>query len=87
MQSGYCYDAVFSKELRDHLTTMRTSTVAVEYNVFADLWGRARRRTVKGVGGMRVDRFGLDSGIMLVPRDGNAAGLTTDCDGWLANNK
>lgn len=87
VRDGYCFDAVFSKDLRDSLAAVRATTVAVDYNLFSDLWGRPRRHTVKAVSGMPVDRFGLDSAMILAPGENGTASAATNCDDRLANKK
>jgi len=87
VRGGYCFDAVFSKDLRDSLATVRATTVAVDYNLFSDLWGRPRRHTVKTVSGMPVDRFGLDSAMILAPGENGTASAATNCDDRLAHKQ
>ena len=87
VRDGYCFDAVFSEALRDSLATVHASTVAIDYNMFSDLWGRPRRHTVKAVSGMPVDRFWLDSGMIEAPGDNGTASATTNCEDLLANKK
>ena len=50
-ENGYCYDALFSTELRVRLTQSNRPTVRVEYNVFKD-FGRERGYNVRSVDGM-----------------------------------
>jgi hypothetical protein len=84
VRGGYCYDAVFSEDLRDRLATLRASTVAVDYSLFSDLWARPRRHTVKTVSGVPVDRFGLDSGMIEAPGENETANVATSCEDLLA---
>jgi hypothetical protein len=84
---GYCYDAVFSTDLRERLGASHAAIVVVDCNVFSD-FGRPRRHTVKAVSGIPVDdRSRQDSGMMETPRDGRSKGIPTDCDSFLANSR
>lgn len=40
VDGGYCYDAIFSPELREKLAQSNKATIAVEYNVFSDFGHR-----------------------------------------------
>jgi hypothetical protein len=48
---GYCYDAVFSPELKSRLIGSKASTVTVEYNTFRD-FGRERGYNIHSVDGL-----------------------------------
>ena len=83
----YCYDAVFSKELRERLAALHATTVDVDYNVLSD-FGWPRRYTVRAVSGIPVDDHSRqDAGLMLdlEPPDDGSRGVETDCTRWLAN--
>jgi hypothetical protein len=54
---GYCYDAVFSPELREKLTQSNKSTVDVEYNVFSD-FGHRRSYNVRAIDGIVFNEAG-----------------------------
>lgn len=85
VRGGYCFDAVFSQDLRNRLAVVQASTVEVDYSLFSNLWGRPLRHTVRAVNGIQVDRFGSDGGMILDPGNDGAAGMTTDCEAWFAN--
>ena len=51
VQHGYCYDAVFSSELKARLLGSRKSTITVEYNTFRD-FGRERGYNIHSVDGL-----------------------------------
>ncbi len=48
---GYCYDAIFSPELKAKLTRSNKTVVAVEYNVFSD-FGHERGYNIRSVDGL-----------------------------------
>lgn len=48
---GYCYDAIFSPELRAKLTASDKTLVTVEYNVFSD-FGHERGYNIRSVDGL-----------------------------------
>ena len=48
---GYCYDAVFSPELKAKLTASEKSLVTVEYNVYSD-FGHERGYNIRSVDGL-----------------------------------
>jgi len=48
---GYCYDALFSPDLKSKLIGSNKSAVTVEYNIFSD-FGRERSYNVRAVDGM-----------------------------------
>lgn len=48
---GYCYDAIFSPELKAKLTASGKTAVNVEYNVFSD-FGRERGYNIHSVDGL-----------------------------------
>ena len=83
VHGGYCFDSVFSKDLRERLTSQHAPTLVVDYNVFAD-FGRPVRHRVRAVNGTRVDaRSRQDSGLIL---DSPASGPTADCETWLSSD-
>lgn len=87
VQGGYCYDAVFSKDLRNRLANLHAATVDVDYNLFSN-FGRPRRHTVKSVDGISVDaRSNQESGMMEEPNQDRSGPIRTDCESWLANNE
>jgi|GEM_PF-1422216 len=51
VDGGYCYDAIFSPELREKLAQSNKPTISVEYNVFSD-FGRRRAYNIRAVDGM-----------------------------------
>ncbi len=51
VDGGYCYDAVFSPELREKLAQSNKPTIVVEYNVFSD-FGRRRSYNIRAIDGM-----------------------------------
>lgn len=51
VNGGYCYDAVFSSELKVKLSASNKATAAVEYNVFSD-FGRERSYNLHAVDGL-----------------------------------
>jgi hypothetical protein len=51
VQHGYCYDAVFSSELKTRLTGSNNPTITVEYNTFTD-FGRERGYNIRSVDGL-----------------------------------
>ncbi len=48
---GYCYDAIFSSELKTRLITSNKTAITVEYNVFSD-FGHERGYNVRSVDGL-----------------------------------
>jgi len=48
---GYCYDAIFSPELKGKLSDSNRPVVTVEYNVFSD-FGRERGYNIRSVDGL-----------------------------------
>ena len=51
VNGGYCYDAIFSPELRTKLAQSNKPTIAVEYNVFSD-FGHRRGYNIRAIDGM-----------------------------------
>jgi hypothetical protein len=51
VNGGYCYDAIFSSELKARLTGSNKTAVTVEYNIFSD-FGHARGYNVRSVDGL-----------------------------------
>jgi hypothetical protein len=51
VHGGYCFDAVFSSELKVNLTASNKPTATVEYNVFSD-FGRERAYSIHAVNGL-----------------------------------
>jgi hypothetical protein len=51
VNGGYCYDAVFSPELKARLTAFNRPTVTVEYNVFSD-FGHERGYNIHAIDGL-----------------------------------
>jgi hypothetical protein len=51
VDGGFCYDAVFSPELRERLAQSNKPTISVEYNVFSD-FGRRRAYNIRAIDGM-----------------------------------
>lgn len=51
VDGGYCYDAVFSLELKSRLAGTNKSLVSVEYNVFSD-FGHKRGYNIRSVDGL-----------------------------------
>jgi hypothetical protein len=86
VRGGYCYEAVFSTDLRDRLAARHTPTVVVDYNVFSD-FGRPRRHTVRAVDGITVDeKSRQDSGMMETSRDHSSA-EPPDCEARLVTDR
>jgi hypothetical protein len=56
---GYCYDAIFSSELKALLTASNRPVITVDYNVFSD-FGRERSYNVRAIDGL-VFNDGLHS--------------------------
>jgi hypothetical protein len=84
---GYCYDSVFSDDLRKRSADVQATTVVVDYNVFS-YFGKPRRHAVRAVGGMPVDRRSRqDSGMMEAPHSDRSMEPATDCEAQLLNNK
>jgi len=50
-QHGYCYDAVFSSELKARLIGSNKSTITVEYNTFRD-FGQQKSYNIRDVDGL-----------------------------------
>jgi hypothetical protein len=48
---SYCYDALYSSELRDHLQEAHQKPVRVEYNTFRD-FGKIRGTNIRSVNGL-----------------------------------
>jgi hypothetical protein len=63
VNGGYCYDAIFSTELKARLITSNKSEITVEYNIFSD-FGHERSYNIRSVdellfnNGSRVVRSG-----------------------------
>jgi hypothetical protein len=51
---GFCYDTVFSPELRERLVQSNKPTVVVQYNVFSD-FGRERMYNIRAIDGVVLD--------------------------------
>jgi hypothetical protein len=51
VDGGYCYDAIFSSELKEKLALSNKPTIAVEYNVFSD-FGHRRAYNIRAIDGM-----------------------------------
>ena len=51
VNQGYCYDAIFSPELRARLTASNKPVITVQYNVFSD-FGHERGYNVRAVDGL-----------------------------------
>jgi hypothetical protein len=51
VKEGYCYDAIFSPELKTRLVAANKPTIIVEYNTFSD-FGRERSYNIRSVDGM-----------------------------------
>ena len=51
VDGGYCYDAIFSRELSEKLAQTNKQTITVEYNVFSD-FGHRRGYNIRAVDGM-----------------------------------
>jgi hypothetical protein len=51
VDGAYCYDAIFSPELREKLAQSNKPTIVVEYNVFSD-FGHQRGYNIRAVDGM-----------------------------------
>jgi hypothetical protein len=51
VDGGYCYDAVFSPELRGQLAQSNKPTISVQYNVFSD-FGHRRGYNIRAIDGM-----------------------------------
>jgi hypothetical protein len=51
VDGGYCFDAVFSPELKVRLIIVNKSTITVEYNVFSD-FGHRRGYNLRTVAGL-----------------------------------
>ena len=51
VEGGYCYDAIFSTELKTRLSQTNKPIVAVEYNIFSD-FGREHGYNIRTVNGM-----------------------------------
>jgi hypothetical protein len=84
IRGGYCYDAVFSEDLRRRLSTSHASIVVVDYNVFTD-FGRAFRHTVRAVDGIRIDdNARQDGGMMEVP---DLNGPAENCETWQPSDR
>jgi hypothetical protein len=60
VDQAYCYDALFSAELKHKLTESNKPVVTVEYNVFSD-FGRERGYTIRAVDGLL---FNAASGVV-----------------------
>lgn len=50
VNGGYCYDAVFSSELKVKLSALKDPTANVEYNIFSD-FGREKSYNLRAVDG------------------------------------
>jgi RNA polymerase sigma-70 factor (ECF subfamily) len=55
---GYCYDVIFSPELKDRLIKLNRPAVPVEYNVVSD-FGRVRGYNIRSVDGLIFNEGGL----------------------------
>ena len=51
---SYCYDALYSSELKGHLAGQSKGSVTVEYNTFSD-FGRRRRQDIRSVDGVLIN--------------------------------
>jgi hypothetical protein len=51
VDGGYCFDALFSSELKSQLRESNKSPVHVEYNVFSD-FGHRRSYNIRSVDGL-----------------------------------
>jgi hypothetical protein len=77
---SYCYDAVFSPELRNRLSQSIAPVIEVAYNVFRD-FGKLRAYNIRSVGvlvlndGHRTVRSGEGYGGQIL----NGSGSATDC--------
>jgi hypothetical protein len=77
---SYCYDAVFSPELRNQLSQSKAPVIEVAYNVIRD-FGKLRGYNIRSVGGLvfndgrRIVRPGEAYGGQIL----NGTGSATDC--------
>ncbi len=84
---GYCYDSVFSDNLRKRLADVQAATLVVDYNVFSD-FGKPRRHSVRAVSGIPVnDRTRQDSGMMETAGADRTRRPATDCQTLLAGDR
>ena len=51
VDGGYCYDAIFSRELREKLAQANKPIISVEYNVFSD-FGHQRSYNIRSIDGV-----------------------------------
>jgi hypothetical protein len=68
VNQGYCYDALFSPELKAQLTASGKPVVTVDYNVFSD-FGRERSYNIRAVDGML-----FSNGFRTLQSEGNGYG-------------
>jgi hypothetical protein len=78
VEQGYCFDAIFSPELKTQLTATNRPVITVDYNLFKD-FGRVRGYNVHSVDGMV-----FNNGDRIVRSEGSAAyggrsGSVVDC--------
>jgi hypothetical protein len=77
---SYCYDAVFSSELRNRLSQSKAPVIEVAYNLFRD-FGKLRAYNIRSVGGWvfndgrRIVHSGEGYGGQIL----NGSGSATDC--------
>jgi hypothetical protein len=52
---GFCFHAVYSNVVKEHLESQKSNPVIVELNLFSD-FGRVSRSTIRSIEGLEINR-------------------------------